>query len=286
MKAKGLFISAMLVSMALAGCLDGGERVSDPYEDVTVTMATPEVNYREVATGTVWDATIKIMNVTPEHVRVWWEDVKIKVVSTEGTPLMDKTRPFKDPGSYTTTTECWYFEIASDVATMNAGDELRITTMSDSYEGGTLLLLANEEIICDELALPTDFPSPPRTVANLAAPQVSEKSDNATRWNIRIDINKITPKDRKVLWTEVKIIVKSSIGGVLDAATDLVADTGGPYANTTAFYYVETTSGDNKMSAGDGIKLTGLSSSYEGAIVELTKGGERFASATLPTNFP
>jgi flagellin-like protein len=125
-----------------------------------------------------------------------------------------------------------------------------------------------------------------KTTINLAAPQVSQKSDNATRWNVRIDINKITPKDVKVLWTEAKIIVKSSTGSVLDPATDLLADTGGPYANTSAFYYVETTSGDTKLGAGDGLKLTGLTQTYEGATVELTKGGERIASATLPTNFP
>ncbi len=125
-----------------------------------------------------------------------------------------------------------------------------------------------------------------KTTMNLAYPKVSQKSDNATRWNVRIDINKITPDDVKVLWTEVKVIVKDYSGSVLDPATDVVADTGGPYANTTAFYYVETTTGDDEVSAGDGILITGVDSSYEGATFELVKAGERIASIDLPTNFP
>lgn len=40
------------------------------------------------------------------------------------------------------------------------------------------------------------------------------------------------------------------------------------------------------MDAGDSIKITGMTTAYEGATVELTKAGNLIASATLPTNFP
>jgi FlaG/FlaF family flagellin (archaellin) len=124
------------------------------------------------------------------------------------------------------------------------------------------------------------------TTINLAYPQVSQKLDNTTRWNVRIDINKITPDDVRVLWTEVKVIVKDYSGSVLDPATDVASDTGGPYSNSTSFWYVETTTGDIDVGAGDGILITGIDSSYEAATVELVKAGERIASMTLPTNFP
>ena len=62
-----------------------------------------------------------------------------------------------------------------------------------------------------------------KTTVNLASPQVSQSTTNTSRWDVRIDINKITPKDDKVQWTEVKILVKSSTGSVLQAATDVTA---------------------------------------------------------------
>jgi hypothetical protein len=101
----------------------------------------------------------------------------------------------------------------------------------------------------------------------------------------------ITPKDEKVSWSEVKMIVKSSAGSVLQPSIGLTQDTltyddiDGAVVDLE-FWYVETTTGDTKMSAGDGIKITGMPQAWEGAIVELLKGGERIASATLPTNFP
>lgn len=125
-----------------------------------------------------------------------------------------------------------------------------------------------------------------KITVNLSSPSVSSFTRTAACWDATMNINKITPKDEKVSWTEVKIIVKSAAGSVLQASTTLGNDIGA-YADpaTPEFWYVEATA-DTKMSAGDGIKVTGMPQTWEGAVVELTKGGERIASATLPTNFP
>ncbi len=125
-----------------------------------------------------------------------------------------------------------------------------------------------------------------KITVNLSSPSVASFTRGTACWDATMNINKITPKDEKVSWSEVKIIVKSSAGSVLQATTTPLLDTG-VYAAvaTPQFWYVEAT-GDTKMSAGDGIKLTGMPQTWEGAVVELTKGGERIASATLPTNFP
>jgi flagellin-like protein len=125
-----------------------------------------------------------------------------------------------------------------------------------------------------------------KITVNLSSPSVQSFTRGSACWDATMNVNKMTPKDEKVSWTEVKIIVKSAAGSVLQASTVLGADTG-VYAlvATPEFWYVEAT-GDAKMGAGDGIKITGMPQTWEGATVELTKAGERIASATLPTNFP
>ena len=124
-----------------------------------------------------------------------------------------------------------------------------------------------------------------KITVNFASPTVQQKTRVITCWDATININKITPKEEKVLWTEVRILVKASGGSVLNTTTALVSDAT-PYHNYTEFWYVETTAGDDQMSAGDAIKVTGMSDLYEGATVEITKAGERIGSTTLPTNFP
>ncbi len=115
-----------------------------------------------------------------------------------------------------------------------------------------------------------------------------------------LNILKVSPNDEAVLWTEVRLIIKSSNGSLLLQAAPLLADGSLPYDTdadgtiTVQAWYIETMTGDTKMSASDIIKITGMSTggtipaplpNYEGATVELLKGGERIAEATLPTDF-
>jgi hypothetical protein len=137
-----------------------------------------------------------------------------------------------------------------------------------------------------------------KTTVNIASPNVQSttndgaddiagNADDETIFDAVLNINKITPKDDKVNWADVRIIVKSSTGSVLDAETTPLPDAA--YDRTTdpqpqEFWYIET-GGDLKMSAGDAIKITGMDATYEGATVILKKAGEQIGSITLPTDF-
>ena len=134
-----------------------------------------------------------------------------------------------------------------------------------------------------------------KTTVNLASPSVQslDVTERTTAcWDVTLNVNKITPKDDKVKWSELRIVVKGADGSVLNQATTPAANTGAYTGDDLAtpvavqFWYVEVTAGDLKMDAGDGVKITGMTDIYEGAMVEMTKGGERIASATLQTNFP
>ena len=137
-----------------------------------------------------------------------------------------------------------------------------------------------------------------KTTVNVASPQIQSATndgvndiagdgDDATIYDAVLNINKITPKDDKVNWLDVRIIVKSSAGSVFQSETIPLADAA--YDRSTdpqpvEFWFIET-GGDAKMSAGDAIKITGMPDTWEGATVILKKSGEQLSSITLPTDF-
>lgn len=130
-----------------------------------------------------------------------------------------------------------------------------------------------------------------RITVTLAVPEVQRQMrDGEMVWDAILNIQKITPVDKKVLWTEARVLIKSESGSILLQATALSADNSSAYDDTAPItvqvWYVETTRGDTKMSAGDAIKLTGMSDWYEGATIEIRKGGDIIGHATMPTNFP
>ena len=135
-----------------------------------------------------------------------------------------------------------------------------------------------------------------KTTVNLASPNVQQVTRGVTVvWDVTMNINKITPSDVKILWSELKITVKSAAGSILLSQNAVPIPLDGSAAYSVAVppvverWYVETVtlpSLDTKMSAGDSIKITGMPTTFEGALVQISKGGQLIGSANLPTNFP
>jgi hypothetical protein len=131
-------------------------------------------------------------------------------------------------------------------------------------------------------------PDEEKFTVNLASPEVvAFQGDPEDWWDATIRINKITPKDYKVLWKEVRIIIKSADGTVLDIMSPLVSNNPDNYylSHDAEFWYIDGDH-DRKVSTGDAFKITNINLYYEGATVELAKGGERIGSITLPMDFP
>jgi hypothetical protein len=102
-------------------------------------------------------------------------------------------------------------------------------------------------------------------------------------------INKITPKGSNVDWLSVRVRITSYTGTMLITDVPLAPDSSA-YDETTPVmvepWYVVAHPGQTTIGAGDSIKVTGLSSLYEGAVVQFYSDGELIASSTLPTDFP
>ena len=126
---------------------------------------------------------------------------------------------------------------------------------------------------------------------NLASPSVQQLFRGGTTcWDAVLNINKITPKDVRVAWESLFVVVFSSEGWALNPALqprpDLNDYDDGADGNIDVeFWYVET-GGDTHLGAGDAFKITGTSLDYEGATILLEFRGNRIGSVTLPTNFP
>ena len=130
-------------------------------------------------------------------------------------------------------------------------------------------------------------PSDGSVTVSLSLPSVSRRSTgDHICWDAVIDIDRYSPKDEKILWTEVRIVVKASDGSILDASTEVLPDAAA-HADppTPEFWYVDL-EGDRKLGAGDFFKITGLDASYEGAHIQITQAGSTIGSSKLPTTFP
>jgi len=132
-----------------------------------------------------------------------------------------------------------------------------------------------------------------RLTVQLSSPSVSQRmiSDQAY-WDTVLNINKVTPKDENVRWADVSIAIKTSDGGILLPNTPVSPDNRDFYDNDfdgsvdVEGWFVEITTGDDRLSAGDAIKITGMTIEYEGGFVQVLRSGRIIADSRLPTDFP
>ena len=137
-----------------------------------------------------------------------------------------------------------------------------------------------------------DHDHPEYLTANIETPDVqSREVGEELRWDVTLTIVWITPPGEIVPFEQVRVVIKSSEGVLLNEATPVerdvgVYDDGSDGTIDVEFWYVDNDAGNTHLSAGDTIRITGMTTAYEGAQVELVEHGERFGSILLPTDFP
>ncbi len=170
---------------------------------------------------------------------------------------------------------------------------------------GTILMVAITVVLAAVLWLMVSGmiqdPEDEKLTLQLSSPAVTQyerpaDSEDFT-WDAVLNINKLTPKDEKVKWSEVRIAIKDSDGSILKASSTLSADTPASYLPPTGsnddvlFWYIDIED-DGKVGAGDSIKITTmddgglLGNDYQGALVQILKAGKIIADTKLPTDFP
>ena len=160
---------------------------------------------------------------------------------------------------------------------------------------GTILMVAITVVLAAVLWLMVSGmiqdPEDEKLTVQLSSPAVTQYTRGTTVcWDGVLNIQKLTPKDEKVQWTEVKVAIKNSDGSILNSASDVTSDTSTYNVDPVApgdveFWYVDI-SGDAKVGAGDSIKITGMDNTYEGALIQIMKAGKIIGDTTLRTDFP
>ena len=130
-----------------------------------------------------------------------------------------------------------------------------------------------------------------RITVSLVSPTLDQRMiSEEPYWTARMDVYKITPKDSDIPYEDVWVTVKGSDGSVLLYRTMLSKNNPDEYDDGSnglvdVQVWYTSSSESSSMTKGDSIILTGLTSEYEGAHVEIGIKGLRLASRVLPTNF-
>ena len=148
-----LMVAIVVIIATIIWILVSGMLI-DPNEPmITVSVDKPRVNTR----GTVHDATIGVVRVSPEDQAVPWSQVHVLVKAYNGSVLNQSTAPTTDTNAtYHDYVEIWYVEVTPGDMMMSGSDSIKITGMSKDYEGATVILIANGERIA-EVDLPGIF---------------------------------------------------------------------------------------------------------------------------------
>jgi hypothetical protein len=127
------------------------------------------------------------------------------------------------------------------------------------------------------------------TTVKFADPQLESRIvGDDEHWDVVAPIKKLTPKGREVLWSEVKVIIYGINGSYYHEELGPEADDPSEYddgADGTVdieVWYVNGVGDPLHLEAGDGIKITGLTSEFIGASVNLQVKGRSIGNFIVP----
>jgi hypothetical protein len=156
-------IIAIAVVTAMVSLLFLGIVENQGEELTTVNQSMPIVTQRDIDGTVYWDSTSTINMVTPRDADVPWSDVRVDIKAPTGSVLLPLSRPLPDdPSTYddasggSVDVEVWFVDVDGD-GQLEAGDSLKITGMTNAYEGSIVEMMLSARRIA-ESRLPMDFP--------------------------------------------------------------------------------------------------------------------------------
>ena len=125
------------------------------------------------------------------------------------------------------------------------------------------------------------------TTVTMGEPKLETQTRAATTcWDTTVTILRLSPRDTKLPWGDLKLTVKSASGSLLYTQSTPNADMGVyPDDLIVRSWFVPAAGIGTVMVAGDEIKITSMDIYYEGALVELISHGQLVGMAKLPTDF-
>jgi len=125
-----------------------------------------------------------------------------------------------------------------------------------------------------------------------SSPNVQPRQINGTTyWDATIPVSSVDPSDAAIEFTDLRAILRDQDGALLSSVRlvyDMPSlyDDGSDGTVSVEAWFLDENS-DLQISAGDSVKLTGMTSDYERATLELQwNTSDIIGTVTLPTNFP
>jgi hypothetical protein len=151
-KGKAILLLALMLLVPMSGCEDGSNVSDEQYQTtketyIVITLAAPVMHRRTVNASDVWDVTLDITDINPNTAMVPWIEVHVSVKGADGSMLITSTIPEADGGVYDTAPEAWYQEISGNGQRANVGDALRVTSLDTAFEGATVQLTRQGEVL-------------------------------------------------------------------------------------------------------------------------------------------
>jgi hypothetical protein len=247
---------------------------------------------------TYWFMNVSYLSMRSPSISPQWDDIEVSMVSGEPDPdnvLMERTGMEEYEGPTNSSLQVGYLEVDDPDDTMDFNDIILVTGMNLSFSNATFEFWWRNESIGSRM-LPhnlnnTDYRN---ATFSLSTPQIDEVVIGTTTvWYATININKITPKDIRFSWNDLDIEIVGSEGSVLIRKQSIMEDVWGDprYDEDDSdgvdveTWYIETGI-DDKASAGDAFKMTGLAIFYEGGTVNFYVHGHLVGSSMLPPYFP
>jgi hypothetical protein len=127
------------------------------------------------------------------------------------------------------------------------------------------------------------------TSVELRNPVAKAKTVNGEDyWDVSVEISRITPKDERIYWHDLRVTVRSANDRMLLANALVQKDSPAEYDDGSdgwvdaQVWYVCTPPHNPYIPAGSSLQLTGLSKDFEGGEVKVSRSGEEIGSFTIP----
>jgi len=142
----------VILLVPISGCTEESVVSDEQYQQtkeefIVIILDTPDIYKRNGDAGETWDVTLTVIDITPDSAMARWIEVHVSVKGADGSALITSTIPSQDSGIYGTEPEMWFQEISGAEDRVTVGDAFRITSMDRSYEGATVQVTRQGEIL-------------------------------------------------------------------------------------------------------------------------------------------
>ncbi|MCK5253589.1 MAG: hypothetical protein KAQ96_11580 [Thermoplasmata archaeon] len=130
-------------------------------------------------------------------------------------------------------------------------------------------------------------PPEPKLVISFSPPVLSYREvEGINHTDISVEVRKLTPKEGRYEWSELRISITSEDGTVIIKNVKPTPDDPSRYSNGTypqiEVWYIDSFAEAGNIDPGDSIKVTRISEDLQFAIIKLKLNGRQVGSFSVP----